>query len=508
MVIKKYLIEISVVFLLLPIIIFFLGFLKPYISLPLSVLVIFICYKSFKKKPEDVKENSNKRAIIYYILVSILILVWLGFSGIGNFSFQNDDWDVRNAVMRDLTNYDWPVHYSLNTVDEQSGQDVATETVGFVYYFCYWLPAAIFGKLFGLTAGNIFLFIWTFIALMLTVLLINKKINKNSIWAVLVLIFFSGLDILLINDKLFSSEIMQNIFTENHLEYAGANLQYSSNTTQLYWVFNQSVMTWLIIALIIQIKKPETIIFISCLTFCYSPFATFGVLPIAIFLIIKCLVEENKISKFSSVKQFLLKIGKILISWESLFALCILIIFGTFYTSSTSTITLRNFNWITNGITFVEFLGPYLRFILVNALVYEIVLFWKYKKDPFFWFIVIELLLIPLYRMTPANDFCMRASIGPLFVLTIFVIEFLADNKNKILILIMLFLLVIGMATPVHEILRSIHHTFSDDRKDYIKDNLIYSIGNPISDYGKRLCGAQFYAHDLDEKIFFKYFSK
>ena len=526
--IKKYLIEISGIFLLLPVIIFFLGFLKIYIGLPMTALAIFIYYRLIKNKDKEIDSNeqkTNKKTIIYYSIVSIIILLWLGFSGVGNFSYQNEDFYVRNAIFRDLVNYDWPVKYNIDNTDtaveetEYETDDVLVDTtdnllegentVGFVYYCAYWLPSALFGKIFGLAAGNVFIYIWSFLILLLIVALINKKLKKNSIWTIIVLIIFSGLDILLLNDKLLPNEMITNLIAENHIEWGGMCLQYSSNTTLLYWVFNQCIMTWLIVSMIIQIKKPETILFISCLVFCYSPFATFGMIPIAGFLAIKNIISEQKEKSLKNkIISILLRIIKVLVSCEFVFLLGILIIFGTYYMAADNPLTFKGWNWVTNDVSFMEFLLPYLRFILVDFLIYVFLLFKHYKKDGLFYVIVLELLLIPLYRITPANDFCMRSSIAPLFVLCIFIIEYLSNGdkiKDKVIITCML---LIGFVTPMHEIYRSVHHTFTDSRETYIRDDLVYSIGKPTSDYGKYVAEAQFYAKNYKEKFFYKYLAK
>ena len=73
-------------------------------------------------------------------------------------------------------------------------------------------------------------------------------------------------------------------------------------------------------------------------------------------------------------------------------------------------------------LVFNEFLAYYIPFIIFEFLLFIIIIYSKYKKDILFKTIVIELLLIPFYQVTPSNDFCMRSSIVPLFLLMIYIL--------------------------------------------------------------------------------------
>ena len=76
--------------------------------------------------------------------------------------------------------------------------------------------------------------------------LINRYLKKESFWALFLLILFSGLDIIGLPNYLFS-------FKE--LEWWNGLFQYSSNTTSIYWTFNQTIPLWLIMSLLLNIKN-------------------------------------------------------------------------------------------------------------------------------------------------------------------------------------------------------------------------------------------------------------
>ena len=182
------------------------------------------------------------------MLIFLICLVWVFWSGIGGYFFQSSDHGARNAIYNDLLNFNWPVIY-------EKGRYLN-------YYFGYWLPSAFLTKVISklflidlLKIGEFILYIYTVIFVFVIVLQLLKRFSiskKNIIILISCLIFFSGLDIcaliiklLLKGDFNFSYELAKwwnyddSIF--NHIEWWANHWQYSSNTTQLFWVFNQAL---------------------------------------------------------------------------------------------------------------------------------------------------------------------------------------------------------------------------------------------------------------------------
>ena len=122
--------------------------------------------------------------------------------------------------------------------------------------------------------------------------------------------------------------------------------------------------------------------------------------------------------------------------------------------------------------------------------------------------------------MTPANDFCMRAALAPLFILSILTTKFFVEmfekdkkdkmlwKENKLRIAVFACLFIFGLSTPLHEINRSFTYTNSMTKEQYIMEHSIGSVGNPKTSNGIALCDAQFYAKDYQNKFFFKYLAR
>ncbi len=171
------------------------------------------------------------RTIFYLLLLTGL---WVFLSGVGGYAFQNWDHHWRNAVLHDLITYNWPVVYS----SPEKGPITML-----VYYVGYWLPAALAGKIFGWQAANFVLFLWTWLGVFLVISHLSLKLKTTALKAALLLIFFSGMDALGV--LLFANEYPTLWPPIQHLEIWSGNLQYSSFTTQLFWVFNQVIPAWL-----------------------------------------------------------------------------------------------------------------------------------------------------------------------------------------------------------------------------------------------------------------------
>ena len=276
-----------------------------------------------------------------------------------------------------------------------------------------------------------------------------------------------------------------------HMEWwAGHFFQYSSNTTLLYWVFNQAIPLWLIVGLLLNLGRRNGGAALCSLSFLYSPFATFGMIPIAL-----CAVKKNGLGRTLHTAANWLTPALMLGVW------------GSFYLSKPGSLGANGWIFALGGISAVKWYFP---FVLLEVGVYLLLLRRQLLCYDYLWICAVELVLIPLYKLTDANDFCMRTSIPALLILCISVIRYLLEHKNKTCLALAL-CLVIGMATPCAEVLRSVKFTLSGkpdanlvgdsfaamtlDKYEYAED-LVTTVNN------------QFFAHDWQDSLFEKYLGK
>ena len=447
-------------YLALPVAIFAAGWLQWYFSLIIIGIVLYSIILSVKKhiflQSVYVQAHWKKIAIIFAV-----IFLWLVFSGIGGYSYQTEDHYARNAVLKDLINHDWPVVYNFTA--HQSTSELEPGKYLLVYYIGHWLPAALVGKVWGSMAANAFLFLWTFLGLILTFYFICRHIKKCSFIALFIFILFSGMDVI--------PHLLQGNYTPGlHLELWSNRIQYSSNTTLLYWVYNQTVTTWLIVAMLLNKLPEENLFFITAMAFVYAPFPTIGLIPFTCYFI------------FTKKNFFLQKIKKAISFQNTAGAAAIFLMMTGYYTSNYSQ---QNFNW------YSETFPQYVYFVLIEFLVIALILLITTERKMLLTLTVACLLIFPFIQFRNAPDFTMRASVPALFVLMMITIDFLkgkhSGNFAKVALTV---LLIIGAITPLNEMMRSVYFTgkywyysiVKNSKPDYelIQGGTLFRENNPL----------------------------
>ena len=214
------------ILLLIPTVLFFSFWCKWYIAIPSIVIVIFLIHQAIKhfsyKTEKEYKEIFNVKRWIVIIALLLLLNV---LSGSGGIMYQNWDYNARNAVLHDLIDYDWPVKYRYD--EDDLIYNIVGENGRLSYYFSYWLPSALIGKVTNFNVASFASFIYQFFLLGLFYFLLSRLFNKNSIWFLVVVCCFSGLDII----GTYILNPTYDFSLGNHIDTWGAPFAYSSNIT-------------------------------------------------------------------------------------------------------------------------------------------------------------------------------------------------------------------------------------------------------------------------------------
>ena len=445
----------------LPLFIFLLSWLDYEVATILAPIFAFAFYKLWQNIGKDNKKCLSMPMIWWALGVAA---IWCFFAGIGYFYYQSWDYHFRNAVFRDLISYDWPVFYLLANTP-------------FVYYMGFWLIPALIGKLAmfmganlatAIYIGNIFLFIYAAIGLALIFLhiavAVNAKNYKKLLSAAFIFMFFSGADII---GYLFFQEMEQPF--AYHLDWWASFMQYSSMATGMFWVFNQFIMTGLILFLIYNEQSVKSFGFLMPIALFYAPYptATLGILAVIV-AISQWLKAKNKEEFF----------------WQNIFSIPnILAVFWIL------PVVVLYFMTNTEGMDKLWYVFDFttpsrlLLFMILEFLLYAAVLWQAYHKELFFKAAVILLILIPFFRIDQQNNFCMRASMPALMLISLFTVKFLLElSESKKLTLnniLLIILFLIGSATPVTEFYRGLHYTFEAGKINLVKDE-IYTLNQPF----------------------------
>ena len=458
----------GILYIAIPVFIFLVGWTRPAVFIPVGAIFLVSLYFLLRNRPEEIAFHIGKKQIFLFAGCILILAAWLYFSGIGGFSFQNSDYTYRNAIFRDLIDKNWPVTYTFETSDATSlpGVNALPQHAMMVYYIAFWLPASLAGKLIGWYGANVFLFFWTLAGLILVVYFLFRTLRRISIRSVLILIFFSGLDVL---GYLWASRGALPGLTD-HIEWWSDYYQYSSNTTLLYWVFNQTIVFWLVMLLLMNIKNSKSLFFLYSLLLLYGPFPFLGMLPFVLWKAYQGfpLLSENR--ERNPVTRFLLwGLSGIrrAVSFENIAGgISVLAVVYLYFQSNVTGGRKMGISQIYSSLpVFLLFeVGLYLAFLSVI-----------FYRKPIFWICTASFLLIPLYQVGLGQDFCMRVSIPALFALQLMIQkELLGREKEirpsltihdrKLLAVILSVMLLIGTVVPVEEMSRSIWYTSSQGR--------------------------------------------
>ena len=343
-----------------------------------------------------------------------------------------------------------------------------------------------------IAVGQTLLFFWTLCNVFLAFYLLTRVLKCYSWLALCTMMLFGGLDIAgwAVRHHCIS-------FTE-HLEWWACFFQYSGMTTQLYWVFNQAVPLWLIMGLFLLLTSSRCTAAVGALAFAYSPFATVGLVPIAVTAILKPL---------NAARQTLLeKIRAALTPANLLVPVLMLLTYGSYYLQSggaaESVAGEAGLVFTHLGIPLLNALFYYCALLGMEVYIYYLALGKTAMRSRFYWVVLIELTLIPLYWTRGQNDFCMRTSIPALFLLMVMVLQCCLDGSltagpqgcwRKPLVLVCL---CIGFLTSTNEIARSVYSTLTLPPSEYLCNHV-----DSLKDDGP----STYFANEYADSFFYRY---
>lgn len=440
------------VLLLLNILVFFTTWLRWYIGIPAAILMIVAMVIAGKTMLAD-KEIFQVRRSVFVLLMAVAV-AWVLLSGIGGLAAQKGDMHWRNAIFRDLINFAWPVRYPGASDSSLS------------YYFAFWLIPAITGKAAayffneqaGWVAANITTALYACAVLFIVIILLAARFRAGSLKKALpllaILLFFSGMDII----PLITAVDIDIIIARAHIEWWN-HYQYSSNATQLAWVFNQALPAWLAVSLYLHEKKIRHYALLGGLLLPYGPLPFVGLFWL---MATSALTGLRAAVRDSGMKEF---VGNVFSVPNLLTAGVIFPIFGLFYFSNSAASG--------GGLGGNSWDMLYVPFIVFEFLLY-IILIWRNTFGKIgFMPVVIGLTVIPFITLGNAQDFCMRASIPLLFMLMVFILEYLLnDTKNPkrktkmpgFRMTLLLICLAFGSVTAFVEFGATVHRTFVNVR--------------------------------------------
>lgn len=492
--------------LLVPTSVFLLTWVRPLVSVPsvMAIAAAFMLYIRADRRPVralpggplsesfDSSEDAFSISRLSLCAVIACALLWTFLSGIGGMFYQNEDHYGRNAILHDLLNHTWPVYFEGTAC-------------ALTYYIAYWLVPALFGKaaaallgadvLWG--AANAALFAETVWFLTLIFLLLLPLVRAKSLptvcLALLCFVMFSGMDGLM--------AAYQDDWN-NQIEWWAGMYQFSSHTTCLFWVYNQSTPAWL--AALLLLSKPADIGSFALIGLAALPFSPMPFLGLFVYFAALALVMLVRLIRAHGVRGGAARTVRACLTGRNLLAcLSIAPSFLLYFAANraSSDAPLRADVLIYSLADPKRFMRLVL-FWLIEFGALSLVLGARYRRDPIFLATQLALLAAPVLQIGYKFDFSMRFSIPGLTVLSVYAIRFLLDavarRESRYAACALSLLLLIGSITPLLEFERGAYKVM------LAGTNFMYSdpygtVMNPDADTFNFVCedvtASAFYRH-------------
>ena len=435
---NKRLIAAAYLYLLLPVFLFLFGWLRLYYAMPLALLLAYGLYGALRTAvPYQLLEKAGRKKLL---LVFSAVLFWVALSGLGGLAWQNR-WDhmFRNALFQDLVAYAWPV---------KNMEWAQPRTL--TYYIGFWLPGAVVGKLFGLQAGYLFQFIYGAAGVLLALFLLFERLGKVSFAATLFFFFFSGLDIIpylqnavLRGDTL--ATVLRNLALGRHMELSIHTFNSSSNSTLLFWLYNQIIPFWVGFLLLWRLKKNSALLFTFSLLLLFAPFPALAMVPVLI-------VRGFSIAGWKP-ERWGKSLGNVFRSLGTVgngAGLLLIGVLGFYYLSNRAVNSTRLLPFS------LENIGDFFLYLSIEFLVFFPFIWKRAKGDVYFWVLFFTMVLGSFVQLGNDYDFAWRTCIPFAFYLMLLLMKQIQEMdkrslKGKLLILVLL----MGAITPTMEMLRS-----------------------------------------------------
>lgn len=517
----------------LPLLVFLVGFLRWYYALASGAALVAAVALAWQPRPAN-RKKARARAITISLpgLLALLgvALLWCYLGGLNGLYYQSDDWVIRNPIFRDLITRRWPVVYGENGA-------------ALVYYIGFWLPAAAVGKITCLVTGSTaagwlvgrqLLWLWAalgvFLAMLLLLLLTRADTARRKVVALLVFVFFSGLDIIGAACDGRWNRVFET--TRLHLEWwSSTGLQFSSVTTCLFWVFNQSVIPWVVMLCFLQEPDPRNYLLLGLGCLCCGPFPFVGLVVCMavrwfgwVLSAARGGAVRKALGRTASPANLLLLLGvapflaayylcnealglqTLLAGWplyQLAAAYLLACLAGAAALAALAGVaalaarveTARWFRPLLCGAAALLALGigvalwragdltpEFLLFYLLEAGVYLLLLWRPCRKNPLFYTALFSLLLIPHFEIGSTGDFCMRASLPALFLLMVYTAQFLVAGVGrlrqarpgaKLRYAGLVCALCVGACTPLLEVYRGLYHVATEKTLLLAQDGVV-----------------------------------
>ncbi|MGA2267835.1 MAG: hypothetical protein ABSH44_05125 [Bryobacteraceae bacterium] len=461
----------STAYLLLPVLLFLVGYLRWYYGIPLAaVLVVLLVLEAPRRWPAAWPRPA--------VPVIVLLLVWTALSGLGGLGYQNHDYQKHNGILKTLVEQPWPPVLADCGSD---GQDCPL-----LYYVGFYLPSATVGRLWGWSAANHAFFLYGLVGVLLAARWFQELSGRKGWLVVLYFVLFSGLDFL---GYWAGSRSLPPL--GQHLEpWPHLYCQFNSMTVALFWVPQHALPAWLTTAMVLdRVTRLGTVRGLWCLgalLLLFSPLVAAGLMPFLLYATWQCR-------------------GRGLWSPANLGAACLLVPVLAAYYASSALHAVHGPLWA--FVNLPHRLPGLVAFYLLELAPFAYLYWRRPSRDlpdtdrGWFCLAVVVLLGLPLYVFGYYGDLCLRGSMPAMFVVAVWTArtaaQWLAAPGWRRWVFVTIF--AVGSLTAGEEIWRSLSHYGWR-----VPDPA--SVKNPALLEPRRFVGSQYQGRK--DAFFFRYLAK
>ena len=403
----------ALIFLVIPLLLFFAGFTALYIAVPAVLTILGILYRT-RPRPLSIGLPGWREAVLCAVVSGLFLWACAYLPPFG----RSWDWLKHFAVINELARYPWP------PINE-------TTHTFLRYALGYYLVPGLAARWFGAWVIVPMVFLETWAGLFLVLLLLLQKIRPSRpTLFLIVFLLFGGLD--LVGWYFFDAD---HALLSTKEWWAGRNVfAYEGHATLFLWVPQHALAGMLGTLLVIspdgRPASPKAMGLLGAAVLLWSPFAAIGILPFAL------------VSVARAWREVFADFGNILCGMVVIVPLMGYLLAG-------SGDIPHGFNFLNPEFSIARYVG----FLTLEVGLYLAALRlhgWRHLRYPVL--VVAILILLPLYRIGLYNDFTMRTCIPAIMLLAIAVAATVTEAEGRMWLPLAV-LAAIGMAGSIIEMI-------------------------------------------------------
>lgn len=384
----------TILYLLIPSILFLFTWIHQWMGVPCVIFIVFFTWKTLQSRAFSNDETSIS---LRYILLSVSISIALNYVlGIGEFRPQTYDFQANNFKYYDLITHQLPVYYP-------------EQQTYLCYYTGYYLPSALLAKVFGIETCRYFSFIWSVLGMSLVFLWISTFTRKNILGLLTIVLLFANAWFII--KLLINFEYFQEYLRPYYIQLNQFKLITSPLVKNYAWATQHTIPACLGGCVLIDNFRTKTdlkyLLLMLLSTMFWSPLTAVGLFPFVGFYFLK---DIKNLFSIVLIKELILIVFLILAFTPLLL-----------YFVSTEGIHVNNteFIWRTGVKSWWFF---YLVYVISNFIIWGIILKHYQNQYKILWIIAVLFpCLVAIYRIGIYNDFNIRVSFPSFFILSILV---------------------------------------------------------------------------------------